>query len=70
MKSFLNNISIQFKNNHFFACSAFGHKRDKGEYKPEDVLSPMEWLFKNADPKMGQLWHNNTFSKKTINVEE
>ena len=70
MESFLNNISIQFKNNRFFACSAIGHTRDKGEYKPEGVLPPMEWLFRNADPKMGQLWHDNTFSKKTINVEE
>ncbi len=69
MESFLNNISIQFKNNRFFACSAIGHTRDKGQYKPEGVLPPMEWLFRNADPKMGQLWHDNTFSKKTINVE-
>lgn len=70
MESFLNNIAIQFKNNRFFACSAIGHTRDKGQYKPEGVLPPMEWLFRNADPKMGQLWHDNTFSKKTINVEE
>lgn len=70
MESFLNNISIQFKNNRFFACSAIGHTRDKGEYKPEGVLPPMEWLFRNADSKMGQLWSDNTFSKKTINVDE
>jgi len=70
MESFLNNISIQFKNNRFFACSAIGHTRDKGQYKPEGVLPPMEWLFKSADSKMGQLWNDNTFSKKTISIEE
>ncbi len=64
MESFLNNISIQFKINRFFACSAIGHTRDEGQYKPKGVLPPMEWLFRNADPKMGQLWHDNTFSKK------
>lgn len=70
MESFLNNISIQFKNNRFFACSAIGHTRDKGQYKPEGVLPPMEWLFRNADAKMGQLWHDNNFSKKIMNAEE
>lgn len=69
MESFLNNISIQFKNNRFFACSAIGHTRDKGQYKPNGVLHPMEWLFRNADPKMGKIWNDNTFSKKTINAE-
>lgn len=70
MESFLNNITIQFKNNRFFACSAIGHTRDKGQYKPEGVLPPMEWLFRNADFKMGQLWHDNTFSPKNISLEE
>lgn len=70
MESFLNSISIQFKNNRFFACSAIGHTRDKGQYKPEGVLPPMEWLFRNADSKMGQLWHDNNFSKRTINLDE
>lgn len=66
MDNFLSNISIQFKNNRFFACSAIGHTRDKGQYMPEGVLPPMEWLFRNADPMMGKLWYENTFSKKTL----
>lgn len=70
MESFLNNICIQFKNSRFFACSAIGHTRDKGQYNPEGVLPPMEWLFRNADSKIGQLWHENTFSKKTISLDE
>jgi len=70
MESFLNNISIQFKNNRFFACSAIGHTRDKGQYAPQGVLPPMEWLFRNADSKMGQLWNDNVFSKKTIDTVE
>lgn len=70
MESFLNNISIQFKNNRFFACSAIGHTRDKGKYAPQGVLPPMEWLFRSADAKMGQLWNNNVFSKKPMNPIE
>lgn len=70
MESFLSNISIQFKNSRFFACSAIGHTRDKGQYRPVGVLPPMEWLVRNADPKMGQLWHDHTFSNKTISVED
>lgn len=69
MESFLNNINIQFKNNRFFACSAIGHTRDKGQYRPEGVLAPMEWLVKNADSKMGQLWNDNNFSKKPKNYD-
>ena len=63
MESFLNNVCIQFKTNRFFACSAIGHSRDKGEYKPAGVMPPMEWLFRHADSKMGQVWHDNEFSK-------
>lgn len=70
MESFLNNITIQFKNNRFFACSAIGHTRDRGRYRPEGVLAPMEWLFMNADSKMGQLWNDITFSKKTLNFDK
>ena len=69
MESFLQNIDIQFKNNRFFACSAIGHTRDKGQYKPEGVLAPMEWLVKNADSKMGQLWNDRSFSKKPKNYD-
>lgn len=69
MDSFLNNVTIQFKNNRFFACSAIGHTRDKGQYKPEGVLPPMEWLFRIADPKIGQLWNDHTFSKQTISLK-
>lgn len=64
MESFLNTISIQFKNNRFFACSALGHTRDKGKYAPKGVLPPMQWLFGIADNKMGQVWNDITFSRK------
>lgn len=69
MESFLNNISIQFKNNRFFACSAIGHTRDKGKYEPKGVLPPMQWLFSIADNKMGQIWNDITFSKKPNRYE-
>ena len=68
MESFLNNISLQFKNNRFFACSAIGHSRGKGPYRPEGVLPPMEWLIQNADPKLGQLWGGHVFPKKPISA--
>lgn len=70
MESFLNNVCIQFKTNRFFACSAIGHSRDKGEYKPAGVMPPMEWLFRHADSKMGQVWHDNEFSKKPLALSE
>lgn len=69
MESFLNNISLQFKNNRFFACSAIGHSRGKGAYQPEGVLPPMEWLFQNADPKLGQLWGEHNFPKKPMSAD-
>lgn len=68
MESFLNNISLQFKNNRFFACSAIGHSRGKGPYRPVGVLPPMEWLIQNADPKLGQLWGEHVFPKKPISA--
>lgn len=69
MESFLNNISIQFKNNRFFACSAIGHTRDKGKYEPKGVLPPMQWLFGIADSEMGQLWNDIAFTKKPNKYE-
>ena len=64
MESVLNSICIRFRTNRFFACSAIGHTRDKGAYAPTGVLPPMEWLFRHADSRMGQIWHDNDFSKK------
>ena len=69
MESFLNNISLQFKNNRFFACSAIGHTRDKGKYEPKGVLPPMQWLFGIADSKMGKLWNDIAFTKKPNKYE-
>lgn len=64
MESFLSNIDLKFKNNRFFACSAIGHTRDKGQYEPKGVLPPMQWLFGIADNKMGQVWNDIVFTKK------
>jgi GTPase SAR1 family protein len=63
MESFLNIINIRFKNNRFFVCSAIGHTRDKGIYKPKGVMEPMEWLFRQADSKMDSSWHDTDFTK-------
>ena len=70
MSSFLSNVTIQFKVNRFFACSAIGHTRDKGKYQPRGVLAPMQWLFGLADNKMGQVWNDISFSKKPTYSDE
>jgi len=64
MESFLNTINIKFKNNRFFVCSAIGHTRDKGVYKPKGVMEPMEWLFRHADSKMISSWHDTDFTTR------
>jgi len=64
LESFLNTINIKFKNNRFFVCSAIGHTADKGAYQPKGVMEPMEWIFRNADPKMDALWRDTNFSER------
>jgi len=70
MESFLNNIDLKFSNNRFFACTAIGHTRDKGQYNPEGVIPPMQWLFDNADRTMAKAWTDISFPKKTIKIKE
>jgi len=68
MESFLNNIDLKFKDNRFFSCTAIGHTRDKGQYNPQGVLPPMQWLFGKADSKMFQTWNDVKFNKKVTKV--
>ena len=70
MESFLNNVELKFSNNRFFACSAIGHTRDAGQYAPEGVLAPMQWIFDNADGAMAKTWKDVDFSKKLIKIKE
>lgn len=70
MESFVNSINIKFKNNRYFACSAIGHTRGKGEYKPIGVVEPMEWLFKNADSTMKKVWNEHKFGEVPLKMEE
>ena len=70
MAGFLNSVSLRFKTNRFFACSAIGHTRDAGPYEPQGVLPPMEWLFRLADPEMGKIWHDHSFSQKPVIPEK
>ncbi len=70
MESFLNNVDLKFAQNRFFACTAIGHTRDKGQYNPQGVLAPMQWLFGKADPKMEQSWNDIKFNKKRVVIEE
>lgn len=64
MESFVNSVDIKFKDNRYFSCTAIGHTRDKGQYNPQGVLPPMEWLFGKADSKMSSSWNDIKFSKK------
>lgn len=70
MESFLNSITVQFKNNRFFSCSAIGHTRDKGRYRPEGVLAPMEWLMSFADSQIAKVWNDRIFTKKPMAAME
>lgn len=70
MESFLNNVDLKFSQNRFFACTAIGHTRDKGQYNPQGVLAPMQWLFGKADSKMAQAWNDIKFNKKRVVIEE
>jgi hypothetical protein len=64
MEGFLNNITVKFRKNRFFACSAIGHSRDKGAYRPEGVMPAVQWLFNNADTAMLKAWNDINFSGK------
>lgn len=70
MESFLNNVDLKFKDNRFFSCSAIGHSRDLGEYNPQGVIAPMQWLFGKADLKMAQNWNEIKFSKKIPKIKD
>lgn len=70
MAGFLNRIDLRFKRNRFFACSAIGHTRDAGQYRPVGVLPPMEWLFRQADSAMGRVWNDHTFTKNPVDPNQ
>ncbi len=70
MESFINNVDLKFKDNRYFSCTAIGHTRDKGQYSPQGVLPPMQWLFGKADTKMASSWNDIKFNKKTIKIAE
>jgi hypothetical protein len=66
MEGFLNNVTLKFKKNRFFACSAIGHSRDKGSYRPEGVMVPVQWLFGNADEAMLRSWNDVAFTASSL----
>ncbi len=71
MENFLNIIENRFKYNRFFACSAIGHSKGEGEYTPNGVLTPIEWIMQMADENgIGKIWHDTDFSKPLITKEE
>ncbi len=66
MQSFVNTIDIQFRDNRFFVCSAIGHARDHGEYRPSGVSDPMEWIIRKADKSLGALLGDRSFSRTPV----
>lgn len=70
MESFINSVDLKFKDNRYFSCTAIGHTRDKGEYSPQGVLPPMQWLFNKADSRMVVSWKDENLSKKVHRLIE
>lgn len=64
MDGFLNNIDLKFKDNRYFSCTAIGHPREQGQYEPQGIMAPMQWLFGKADGKMAKEWDDIKFGKK------
>jgi hypothetical protein len=55
-------IKHKFKKNRFFSCSAIGHERGLGAYKPWGVLRVMQWLIASADSDIAKIWNTEVFS--------
>ena len=70
MESFLNNVELKFKDNRFFACSAIGHTRSTGQYMPQGVMAPMQWLFGKADSKMAKAWDDYKINPKLVKIDD
>jgi GTPase SAR1 family protein len=70
MRHFITTINLRFKNNRYFACSPIGHTAKSGAFNPQGVMPIMEWLFKNADSKIGSQWNDNLFSKEPVGLKE
>lgn len=70
LESFVNSVDLKFKDNRYFSCTAIGHTRDKGQYNPQGVLPPMQWLFNKADSKMSVSWNDIKFNKKIPKIVE
>ena len=56
LNNFLNNIELNFSNYRFFSCSAMGHEKDAGKYRPSGVMDSIYWIIKQADRKLGSTW--------------
>lgn len=69
LESFLKSVDLRFRDNRFFACTAIGHAGGEGEYRPQGVLAPMQWLFGRADAKMAGAWSDAAFHKKVLRME-
>lgn len=64
MGAIISLINNKFRNNRFFVCSAIGHTRSAGEYKPKGVTEPIEWIAEIEDPAFASLWCKNKIKKK------
>lgn len=70
MQNFLNTIDMKFPNNHFFSCSAIGHQREQGSYRPFGVKEPFAWIMKQTDKRIGKHLEPGKFGKLRISLEE
>lgn len=69
LANFVNSVESRFAVNRFFSCSAMGHARGQGEYKPVGVVQPMQWIFGRADEEIGNIWNTVKFSKEIPIIE-
>lgn len=68
MEAFINNVNLKFKDNRYFSTTAIGHTRDQGEYNPQGVMPPMQWLFSKADSTMASQWNDIEFNQKVMEL--
>ncbi|MDD4290719.1 MAG: hypothetical protein PHX51_00525 [Clostridia bacterium] len=59
----VNNITMKFKNNRFFAVSAIGHSKNEGKYIPVRADTPFKWIIGKSDGRLGKMMNYSADSR-------
>jgi GTPase SAR1 family protein len=70
MRHFVTEMNVRFRNNRYFACSPIGHTATKGAFRPEGVMTVMDWIISRADPKLGALVSATPFTSEPPGKKE